>query len=164
MPNPEVRAPLPSYGPSVMEASATDRLSSVLAQPEPGRLRAISRRVWVGLAAAWAALTGLLPHVLHHVGPLAGAALFAGVGGSLLFFAIGLVAAIPFLRRLHRRFGSWRAPALAVGVFAVVFSFSTFVIGPKISGTGEGGGTSSATSQSQQAAPAPAPQVDEHGH
>ena len=46
----------------------------------------------------WGGLIGLLPHVLHHVGPLAGAAILAGAGGTLLFAAIGFVAAIPFLR------------------------------------------------------------------
>lgn len=161
MSDPEVIGAPPSYSPSAMEASATDRRATLPARPAAG-LHAISRRVWLWLTAAWAALTGLLPHVLHHAGPLAGAALFAGVGGSLLFFAIGLVAAIPFLRRLHRRFASWRAPAIAVGVFAVVFSFSTFVIGPKISGAGDGG--TSTTPQAESASPVGSPPVDEHGH
>lgn len=159
MPDPEVTAAPLSYSPSAMEASATDRHATLPARP--AGLQAISRRVWLWLTAAWAALTGLLPHVLHHAGPLAGAALFAGVGGSLLFFAVGLVAAIPFLRRLHRRFASWRAPAIAVGVFAVVFSFSTFVIGPKISGAGDG---SRPTPQSQSVPATESPSVDEHGH
>jgi apolipoprotein N-acyltransferase len=66
------------------------------------------------------------------VGPLAGAALLAGAAGRALFAAIGFVAAIPFLRRLHRRFGTWRAPAIALALFAVMFSLSSFVIGPAI--------------------------------
>ena len=159
----EVTAPSASYSPSVMEASATDRLASVPALA-PGRLRALSRRVWFALAAAWAVFTGILPHVLHHAGPLAGAALFAGVGGSLLFFALGLVAAIPFLRRLHRRFGGWQAPATAVGLFVAVFSLSTFVIGPKISGGDSGESASSTAPQSQAAPGASSPEVDHHGH
>lgn len=85
--------------------------------------------------AAWGAFTGVLPHVLHHVGPLAGAALLAGAGGALLFGAIGFVAAIPFLLRLRRRFGSWKAPAAALAVFAAMFSLSTLVIGPAIAGS-----------------------------
>lgn len=86
--------------------------------------------------AVWGAVTGVLPHVLHHVGPLAGAAVVAGATGKVVFGLIGLVAAIPFLRRLDRRFHTWIAPAVAVAVFASAFAFSTFVIGPAISGDG----------------------------
>jgi hypothetical protein len=91
-------------------------------------------RVWGGVLAVWGGFVGLLPHVLHHVGPLAGAALLAGATGRVLFAAIGLVAAIPFLRRVHRRFRTWKAPAIAVAVFAAAFSLSSFVIGPAIAG------------------------------
>lgn len=97
-------------------------------------VRSLAGRAWSGLVALWGGVIGLLPHVLHHVGPLAGAALLAGTGGTVLFAAIGFVAAIPFLLRLHRRFHSWRAPAIALAVFAVMFSLSSFVIGPAISG------------------------------
>jgi hypothetical protein len=83
---------------------------------------------------AWGAFVGVLPHVLHHVGPLAGAALLVGATGRLLFAAIGFVAAIPFLRRLRRRFDTWKAPAIALAIFAVMFSLSSFVIGPAIAG------------------------------
>lgn len=55
----------------------------------------------------------------------------------MLFAAIGFVAAIPFLLRLRRRFRTWRAPAIALAVFAVMFSLSSFVIGPAISGGGD---------------------------
>jgi predicted PurR-regulated permease PerM len=72
----------------------------------------------------------------HHIGPLAGAAVLAGASGRVLFAAIGLVASIPFLRRLQRRFATWKAPALALVIFALMFSFSSFVIGPAISGDG----------------------------
>ena len=92
------------------------------------------RRVRVATAAAVAAILGLLPHVLHHVGPLAGAALFAGTGGSLLFGVIGLVLSVPFLLRVQRRCGNWRVPAALLAMFAVMFSLSTFVVGPLISG------------------------------
>lgn len=93
-------------------------------------------RLWDGAVGVWGGVTGALPHVLHHVGPLAGAALLAGAAGRVLFAAVGLVAAIPFLRRLRRRFDSWRAPAIALAIFAVMFSLSSFVIGPAISGEG----------------------------
>lgn len=84
------------------------------------------------LVMAWGGFVGLVPHVLHHVGPLAGAALVAGATGRALFALIGFAAAIPFLLRLHYRFGTWIAPATALGVFAAMFSLSSFVIGPAI--------------------------------
>ena len=99
------------------------------------------------------AVLGLVPHVMHHIGLLAGAALVTGVGGNLLFFAVGLVLSIPLLRRLYRRFQTWLAPTVAVGVFAALFSISAFVIGPAISG-GAGAGDqppSQAPSQSHDA-------------
>jgi hypothetical protein len=94
----------------------------------------LAGRVWGAVLAAWGGFIGLLPHVLHHVGPLAGAALLAGATGRILFAAIGFVAAIPFLRRLHRRFRTWKTPAIALAVFAAAFSLSSFVIGPAIAG------------------------------
>ena len=96
--------------------------------------RSLAGRLWGAVVAAWGGFIGLLPHVLHHVGPLAGAALLAGATGRALFAALGFVAAIPFLRRLHRRFKTWRAPAIALAIFAAMFSLSSFVIGPAISG------------------------------
>ena len=103
----------------------------------PNLLRRTMRRTWAALVAVWGAVIGLAPHVLHHVGPLAGAALVAGATGTALFALIGFVAAVPFLIRLHRRFGTWRAPAVALAVFALMFSLSSFVIGPAISGGDE---------------------------
>ncbi|WP_197722644.1 MULTISPECIES: hypothetical protein [Kocuria] len=82
---------------------------------------------------------GLLPHVLHHVGVLAGTALIAGSGGTLLFGVLGLAASVPFLLRLRRRFGTWWAPAVGLVVFAALYSLSAFVIGPLISGSATGG-------------------------
>ena len=96
--------------------------------------RSLGSRTWAALVAGWGAFIGILPHVLHHVGPLAGAALLAGAGGTALFFAIGIIASIPFLLRLYRRFRTWRAPAIALAIFAGLFSLSSFVIGPAISG------------------------------
>lgn len=111
-------------------SSPTTTLEKAEALPRP----VIARRLWSVVVAAWAGVTGIAPHVLHHVGPLAGTALVAGTGGRLVFGLIGFVATIPMLLRLHRRFGTWIAPAIAFTVFAGVFSFSTFVIGPRISG------------------------------
>lgn len=94
------------------------------------------------MADAWSALSGvigtvmgLVPHVLHHVGLFAGAAVVTGVGGNLLFAVVGLLLSVPLLRRLHRRFGTWKAPAIAVGVFAATFAVSALLIGPAISGS-----------------------------
>jgi hypothetical protein len=120
--------------------------------PTPSRPARLRSQVWNVIVAAWGVVTGIAPHVLHHVGPLAGTALVAGAGGQLIFGVVGLVATVPLLRRLHRRFGTWIAPAIALVVFGVVFSFSAFVIGPRISRTTE-----------------EAPQVepgghDDHGH
>lgn len=103
------------------------------AEPTPGRgpLAAL----WNAVTAAVGAVMGLLPHLLHHVSFFAGAALVTGVGGNLLFGALGLLLSLPMLRRLYRRFGTWKAPTAAVAVFAVMFSLSAFVIGPAISDT-----------------------------
>ena len=122
-----------SYGPSEMEA--TVQPTQIARQPEATAVPLWLRRARLVLSGAIATVLGLLPHILHHVGPLAGAALFAGVGGSLLFGAVGLVAAVPFLLRLHRRCGNWRLPAAALALFATIFSISTFVLGPAISGS-----------------------------
>jgi hypothetical protein len=94
-------------------------------------------RIRLVLSGVVAAALGLLPHVLHHAGPLAGAALFAGVAGSLLFGVVGLALSVPLLLRVRRRRGSWRLSALLLALFAAVFSVSTFVVGPKISGGDE---------------------------
>ncbi len=79
-------------------------------------------------------ITGLIPHVLHHVGFFMGTALIAGSGGTLVFGALGLLLSIPMLRRLHKRFGTWRAPVIALAIFAAMFALSTYVIGPIING------------------------------
>ena len=119
-----------------MSTAAVESGSPVLTQRSA---RTLARRAWMAVSAATAAVLGLLPHVLHHVGPLAGAALFAGATGSLLFGAIGFVAAIPFLRRVRRRCGNWHVPAAILAAMAVVFSLSTFVLGPAITGSGDDG-------------------------
>jgi hypothetical protein len=93
--------------------------------PENSAPRTPRQSVAALVSSAVAAVLGILPHVLHHVGPFAGAALVAGTGGTLLFGAIGLIAAIPFLLRVHRRCQNWRVPAALLALFAGVFSIST---------------------------------------
>ena len=95
--------------------------------------------MWRAASAASGALLGLLPHLMHHVGLIGGAALVTGLGGSLLLGLVGLLFTIPLLRRLYRRFGSWKAPATAMMVFAGLFAISAFVIGPAISSKPPGG-------------------------
>ena len=86
------------------------------------------------LSGLVAAISGIAPHVLHHVGPLAGTALLAGTGGTVLFGVAGFALSIPMLLRLRRRFGTWLAPAVAGAIFLVVYLFSAFVVGPAITG------------------------------
>lgn len=118
--------------------------------------RSVHARLWArvrtALLAIWAGVTGAAPHVLHHVGPLAGTAIVAGAGGRIVFGAAGFVATIPMLRRLKRRTGSWRAPVLALTAFAAIFTFSTLVIGPAVTGSDTAGPV------------APADGIDHHGH
>lgn len=90
--------------------------------------------VWNAVTAGVGIVMGLLPHVLHHVGLLGGAVLVSGATGNALFALVGIMFSLPLLRRLHRRFGTWKAPTLALGVFALMFSLSAFVVGPAISG------------------------------
>lgn len=78
----------------------------------------------------WSGIMGILPHVLHHVGPLAGAALIAGTTGRLLFGALTFVLTMPLLVRVHRKCGSWRIPGVLLGIFIAVWTLSTFVAGP----------------------------------
>ena len=72
-----------------------------------------------------------------------------GAAGSFLFAVLGFLASIPMLVRLHRRFETWRAPAIALAVFGAVFALSTFVIGPAITGgSGDSSGKNAAPSDS----------------
>lgn len=110
-----------------------------------------TNRLRAAVLGTWAAMTGAAPHVLHHVGPLAGSALVAGAGGRVLFGGLGFVATAPTLRRLRRRTGSWRAPSLALAAFAAIYALSALVIGPAIS-------------DATQPPPVPVEDVDHHGH
>lgn len=106
---------------------------SVTAAPASVR-RGLGARLWGAVVAGWAVVAGVAPHVLHHVGPLAGAALLAGFGGKAIF-ALGLVLSLPMLRRLYGRFGTLVAPVVAVVAFAAVFTFSSLVIAPRLTGS-----------------------------
>jgi hypothetical protein len=121
-----------------------------------GWIRAFWRRAWAGVTGAVGVVSGIAPHVLHHVGPIAGTALLTGTGGSVLFGALGFTISVPFLLRLRRRFGTWRAPMVALAAFAAAFTLSTLVIGPAIRGDGD----APATPLERPAGGAP----DEHGH
>jgi hypothetical protein len=105
------------------------------------RARLQASRLGAATLAAWGVLVGVAPHVLHHVGPLAGAALLAGAGGKILFGALGLALSLPFLLRIYRRFNTLLAPALATLAFAAIFAVSTLVISPLLTGSGDNGKT-----------------------
>ncbi len=102
-----------------------------------GRERGFGARLWGGIVAFFGMVTGVAPHVLHHVGPLAGAALLAGFAGQVLFFALGLVLSVPLLLKLYRRFGTLLVPGIAVVAFAAIFTFSSVVVAPRLTGTDE---------------------------
>jgi len=88
------------------------------------------------LAGATAAVTGTLPHVIHHIGLVAGGALLVGAWGQSLLAILGLVAMGPLLLRMRRRSGAWRKPALMLVLFAAVYAASTFVVGPALRDAG----------------------------
>lgn len=121
--------------------SATSERDALLRTPDEANGVAVQANAtgWVGRVKAVAAgvsagLLGAAPHVLHHVGPLAGAAVLAGATGKLIFGIVGFVAMIPLFRKLHRKSGGWQVPTLALAAMSVIFLFSTFVIGPALTG------------------------------
>ena len=118
------------------------------------------RAWWSAITGAIGTVVGLAPHVLHHVGLLAGTALVAGAGGTALFGALGLVASIPLLLRLRRRFRSWWAPLIGLAVFAVMFALSAFIIGPAISGANDARPAAPSSPGGGQVSPP----VDHNGH
>ena len=121
-----------------MQHARADEILTPARTAIPGERRGWLARIGAAFTAAVGVVAGAAPHVLHHVGPIAGAALLAGTGGTLLFGVIGFVLTIPMLLRLRRRFGTWAAPAVALALFAVAFTVSTLWIGPAIRG-GSGG-------------------------
>ena len=99
--------------------------------PPLGRWRTIRDTV----GAVIGAVLGIAPHVLHHIGILAGTAFITGASGNAILYVVGLALSVPMLRRLYRHVRAWWAPATAVAAFTLLFLLSAFVIGPAISGT-----------------------------
>lgn len=120
----------PATGHDALDAASFETAPSV--SPHLGEVKRLLPRLRAALLAVWAAVTGAAPHVLHHVGPLAGTALVAGAGGRVLFGLAGFAATVPMLRRLRRRTGSWRAPGLALAGFVAVYSLSSLFVGPAL--------------------------------
>ena len=139
-------------GERLTEPDRSDRGLAIEVGPRGG-WASVRDTVGAGVGAA----LGIAPHVLHHIGLLAGTAVVTGASGNALFYVVGLLFSVPMLRRLYRHFGSWWAPAIAVGVFTIAFSVSAFVIGPAISSTED---APPPTSPSQ---PAPSP-TDHDSH
>ncbi len=131
-------------------------MSGSPAATPPARGRRSFDRARAALATVGATVLGAAPHVLHHAGPVAGAALLAGTTGRLVFGVLGFLLVIPLLRRLHRRTGSWVAPAGVAALMAAAFTFSTLVIGPALT-SGEDG-------RAPQAAPEGVPLDHETHH
>ncbi len=121
-----------------MSASASHTAPAVASGE--GERRGVLTRITAALSAAVGTVAGIAPHVLHHVGPIAGAALLTGTGGTVLFGVLGFVLTVPMLLRLKRRFGTWIAPGIALAIFAVMFTVSTLWIGPAIRGDGADNG------------------------
>ena len=96
--------------------------------------RPLLLRVRLALAAVLGTISGIAPHVLHHVGPIAGAAIVSGSTGTVVFGLLGFLLMVPSLLQIKRRFGTWLAPGIAIVVFAVLFTISTVWIGPIIRG------------------------------
>lgn len=114
-----------------MESSATEitRLGPEQSPPPAPRMSRW-RTAWAGIRAGVGALLGLVPHVLHHVGLLAGAAVVSGVAGNAVLYVVGVLFSVPLLNRLRHRWGTWKAPAIGLIVFSALFAFSALVVGP----------------------------------
>jgi peptidoglycan/LPS O-acetylase OafA/YrhL len=137
-------APIADAAPVEGEANVPQRLPVAAPISTGGRVRTTARAVAV-------AVLGAAPHVLHHAGPLAGAALLAGATGRVLFAVLGLLVAVPMLWRMRRRRGSWRGPAFVLALMVAGFAFSSTVVGPAV--------TEALTDDStHQATPAASPQ------
>jgi hypothetical protein len=83
------------------------------------------------------------------------------VSGRLLFGALGLLVAIPMLRRMRRRRGFRGLPAGAVAL-AVVFAFSSFVVGPAVTAGDGGSGTPARSVPSVTPPVSPSAHEDHH--
>lgn len=132
--------------PSTLAGAEPAREEQEMRAGRRGRFGAIRDAVVSFLGAVLA----IVPHVMHHVGLIAGAAFLTGASGNTLLYVVGLVLSVPMLGRLRRRFTSWWAPAIAIVVFTAVFSLSAFVIGPAISGGPTTSNPSTPTDRSSQ--------------
>lgn len=117
----------------------------------PGPLR----RLRIAAAGVGAALLGATPHVLHHAGPLAGAALFAGVGGTLLFGALGLHCRNPAAAEDAATHRVVAAPGGRARAVPALFALSSFVVAPALTGAKDDNG---------QPSPATSPQPSDGEH
>ena len=102
--------------------------------PPSGGKRPLRKRAVAASGAVGAGALAALPHVMHHAGPFAGAALLGGASGSLLFGLVGLLATVPMLVRLRQRSGGWRLPAALLGLFATIFVVTTLLVQPALGG------------------------------
>ena len=127
----------------------------------PPRVRAAGR-LRAAITSAAAGALGAAPHVLHHAGPLAGAALVGGAAGTALFGALGLALTVPLLLRVRRHTGSWLAPAGLLALFAAVFTLSTLVVGPALTGDDSGRSEPGASQPPPDRASEPADGHDGH--
>ncbi|GAB95812.1 hypothetical protein BJY21_001197 [Kineosphaera limosa] len=98
----------------------------------PSRTRGRLTSAWAWVKAAIGVALGLLPHLVHHIGLLAGVALITGAAGNFMLYLVGLILSIPLFRRLHRRFRTRWAPILGVLAFTAMFALSAFVVGPAL--------------------------------
>lgn len=135
----------PEAGPGDVETHASEA---------GGRARGL-RMLWNGICAGFGAVLGLLPHVAHHAGLLLGAAAVTGLAGNLALAALGVLLSVPLLRRLYRRFGTWRAPAIALGLFLTMYAVSALVIGPAITGASKPAGDQTPPGNFQVITPPP---------
>lgn len=52
--------------------------------------------------------------------------------GNLLFLAFALTMTIPVQRQFYRPFGTWRAPTIAIAVFALAAIATSIAIDPDL--------------------------------
>ena len=107
-------------------------MTTASSEPLAGRVKPLLLRMRLALAATVGTISGIAPHILHHIGPIAGAAIVSGSTGTVVFGLLGFLLMIPSLLQIKRRFGTWMAPGIALVVFGVLFMISTVWIGPII--------------------------------
>lgn len=136
--------PTPPSTSGISEVNSGNTERPVAPRP-PWRMRTAAL-----FSSAVAVVLGIAPHALHHAAPIAGTALLAGAGGTLLFGLIGLIASVPLLLRTRRRSGGWSAPSGLLALFVAGFALSTFFIGPAIRGDEQSPGVDSTPGSSDE--------------